>query len=87
LHEFLEIYLALRVPNYRIFGSERVKIHKVISDQNVTSVDPDQTTWICWLIWIYTGDIRVKCVYMEERVKLPVLMSAKKCDLRHVSEK
>jgi hypothetical protein len=40
-----------------------------ISNQNATSADPDQTAWMCRLI--YTGSTRVKvCVYVEERDRL-----------------
>jgi hypothetical protein len=27
----------------------------IISDQEENSADPDQTAWMCRLIWIYTG--------------------------------
>jgi hypothetical protein len=41
---------------------------KIISDQKATSENLDQTAWMCWLIWIYTGCTRVKMIYISRHI-------------------
>jgi hypothetical protein len=47
-------YHLIRIFTVRFF------INWVVSDQRVNSADPDQMELMCWLIWIYTGHIRIK---------------------------
>ncbi|WAR16807.1 hypothetical protein MAR_031401, partial [Mya arenaria] len=49
-------------------GTPDLEIHWVISDQEVNTVDPDQTAQMCRLIWIYTGRPCDKSVSMEQHM-------------------